>query len=305
MYLGPFTKATELVDDLVLSPDGRGLVRSPNSTVPGQPLITLDESDVTPFLERELLTEKLDDMYGVLWLVSSKHNISPLHHQAIKGRDILITERSDLHLVWHYNKIFVKPIPRCLLNYAFFATYIASSPNIQAAANGFLYTYTKLIVHESDFKLAKKLELLPDDETITWVRWCKFIQGFQHMREDKMAKRYHYGELRLTRLNLNCKILFRQWAYFDTHTQYCDYFARFLAPYLFVFGSISLVLTAMQVALATNIESKSYSGVAFNFSNFTIWAVVCGLALFPIMFFGFKLSEFIYAVSHSQRGTAT
>lgn len=308
MYIESFTEETQLISDgLKLDPDTKQLVRCPNLTVPGQPLIPLDEEEVSPFLNRELSTKRLDDIYGILWLVSSKQNISPLHHQAIKGRNIIITERPDLHLVWHHNQIFVKPIPRCLLNYAFFKTYISGFPiglDFQKSANGFLWTYTKLIVHESDFNLAKKLELLPDDEAITWIKWCKFIQGFQHMTDNEVAKRYHYGELRLTRLNFYYRVLFRGWTYLNTYTQYDTYFGRFLAPFLFVFGSISLVLTAMQVALATSAESKSYNIVAYNFSNFTIWAVVTGLAFFPFMYLWFKTSELIYAVTHGQRPTS-
>ncbi|KAF8253067.1 hypothetical protein K440DRAFT_650199 [Wilcoxina mikolae CBS 423.85] len=271
---------------------------SPDGAIPGQPLIPLDFNSVHTFLSQELSTKRLDDMYSRLWLISSKGNISPLHHQAIKGRQILITESPDLHLVWYYDQIFIKPIPRCLLNYAFFKTFVSRDESVRLATNGFLRTYAKLIVHESDFEVAKEKKLLPCDE-ITWKEWCKFIQGFRDFDDAEVTLRYQYGELRLTRLNFYSKVFFDSWNYFDTYTQYGWYFKQFIAPYLFVFGSITVVLTAMQTAITADSESV-YKNSAYGFSTFSIGTTLIGLALFPVLYLLFQLREFVYALLHQK-----
>jgi hypothetical protein len=32
-----------------------------------------------------------------------------------KAREVVATEDAKLHLMWHYNKIYIKPMPLCLL----------------------------------------------------------------------------------------------------------------------------------------------------------------------------------------------
>ena len=72
--------------------------------LPGQPLVTTaSDSDVLfDFLHGDLRSPDLDKMAPHLWLMATRSgsNISPLHHQRIKGRRILITEDPRLHLVW-------------------------------------------------------------------------------------------------------------------------------------------------------------------------------------------------------------
>src|SRR5208282_4898449 len=135
--------------------NGLAMPIHPGDSVPGQPLVLLeDKESLSSFLHGELTTERLDKMYHILFLLSNRNNISPLHHQALMGRQILITERPDLHLVWYYDRIFIKPIPLCLLNYEFYSNHLLKAPDgarFCADANGFLRTYASLIIHESDF----------------------------------------------------------------------------------------------------------------------------------------------------------
>lgn len=75
-----------------------------DSRLPGQPLIATasDEEALLRFLDEDLRSTDLDEMAPHLWLMATRSgsNISPLHHQRIKGRRILITEDPRLHLVW-------------------------------------------------------------------------------------------------------------------------------------------------------------------------------------------------------------
>ncbi|KAH0605277.1 uncharacterized protein H6S33_005259 [Morchella sextelata] len=314
-YTCRFSKDDELVDDLEKSNNGNTPVWNAQSVrgkeagnnepafIPGQPLYPLEHQpeEVTRFLDKDLKTELLDSMSHILWLLSSKNNINPLHRQAIRNRQILITEDPTLHLVWYYDQIFIKPIPRYLLNHAFFETYISgcTSSEIHKAANGFLRTYSRLIVYESDFEIAREKGLLPKDERITWLKWCKYIREFRNLDTDSVTGRYVYGELRLSRLNFYTKAFGYGWNYFDTYTQYLQYFSRFLAPYLFFFGSVSVILTAMQTSLAaeSSPEDMRYHVSATTFISFTIWATGIGLLFFPALYLFFQLRELVFAIT--------
>ncbi|KAI5839038.1 hypothetical protein DFP73DRAFT_563047 [Morchella snyderi] len=270
--------------------------------IPGQPMYLLENrEEVTTFLEKDLRTEQLDEMCYFLWLLSSKNNINPLHRQAIRGRQILITEDPKLHLVWYYDQIFIKPIPRYLLNHAFFEKYISpdTSSEVHKAANGLLRTYSRLIIYESDFEIAKDKGLLPKDSDITWLKWCKFIRYFQCLNTDSVTGRYVYGELRLSRLNFYTKVFGHGWNYFDTYTQYLQYFSRFMAPYLFFFGSVTVILSAMQTSLAaqSSPEGFSYHVSATTFASFTIWGTSVGLLFFPVLYAFFQLRELVFAIT--------
>lgn len=39
----------------------------------------------------------------------------PLHHQLLLSREISVTEQMDMYLVWMTGRMFLKPIPRFLL----------------------------------------------------------------------------------------------------------------------------------------------------------------------------------------------
>ncbi|KAH7137367.1 hypothetical protein B0J13DRAFT_677396 [Dactylonectria estremocensis] len=267
-------------------------------TVPGQPLILLeDQVEVHRFLDKELSTLRLRRRYAILFVTSKPDNISSLHHQAFKGRKICITERVDLHLVWYYDRIFIKPIPKCLFSRTFRETYLPHAMDFDGAdlapeASGFLKTYSMLIVHESDFDLAKELRLLP--EWIDWVSWCHFIQEFHRLSAKHVAKRYHYGEIRLTRLNSFSSLLYGS-CFEEVQYNYATYFARFGAPYVFVFGAITVLLTALQTGLAAYPDGAMYQDIAVKFVPFACMITIAGLLLLPVLCLFFQLKEiFLY-----------
>jgi hypothetical protein len=101
-------------------------------------------------------------------------NISPLHRQLVKRRTIVLTEDPKLHLVWIYDRIFIKPLPRYLGSYTFWKDFLCIETGsggrggrIRRAALGFLRTYCYLVKHESDLRIAQdpSLCLLPPDIT--------------------------------------------------------------------------------------------------------------------------------------------
>lgn len=246
------------------------------------------------FLHEELSTVRLETMYWALFLVSKRRDISPLHHQTIKGRQILITERPDLHLVWHYNRILIKPIPQCLLSYDFYGKFLNSSTDqlhqLRRDANGFLKTYASLIMYESDLNMARDIGLVPS--TTDWTSWCHFIDKIRYLNNTEVSPRYQYGELRLTRLNFYHRVVSFGQNYLDVHHQYLSFFSAFIAPYLFIFGAVAVILTALQTALTENAES-SLKGPTQRFCYFSIVLSILGLLFFPALYIFFQLRELV------------
>jgi hypothetical protein len=167
----PFSKANELVSDLVPGPSA-----SQSESLPGHPSVLLkDLVRIKKFLYDDLWSEELERIAPRLWIMTtpSSSNINPLHRQRVKGREIIVTEEARLHLVWIHDRIFIKPIPRYILSYGFWEAYLDRRPaslndeqsNLYAAATGFLRTYRYLIRHESDFHITQQdgLRLIPKD----------------------------------------------------------------------------------------------------------------------------------------------
>ncbi|KAM3542625.1 hypothetical protein ARSEF1564_004457 [Beauveria bassiana] len=131
---------------------------------------------VTACVEEELDLRRLTSIRRWLWVAGMPLPPRALHHQLLLGREIFVTERMDMHLVWTTGRMFLKPIRRFLLEPAFWARYLScgecgchadTNGNPHAAtqaeckrlelrrvALGFLYSYAALLSHESDFLIA-------------------------------------------------------------------------------------------------------------------------------------------------------
>lgn len=258
--LVPFTEESQLHRDPTISQP------SCPPTLSGHPRVPLQDAPrLRTFLYQELWAVDLERMAPHLWIMStqSSSNISPLHQQKVKGREIIVTEDPRLHLVWIYDRVFIKPLPRYLLSYTFWLEHMSNEKSllwgstqeeqetcsmIWMSALGFLRTYYYLIQHESDFEIARnETRLLPPD--VTWTEFCAFSKGFLDISDDAVSERYHYGEIRLTRLNLYAKLIIGKFHYERIHGQYSAFFARFYGPLLFIFGILAIILSAMQVEL--------------------------------------------------------
>ncbi|CAF3473218.1 unnamed protein product [Fusarium graminearum] len=219
--------------------------------LPGFPHVSLkDRNNVAKFIETELCSDILDTMSDKLWWMSKQDsgNISPLHRQIVKGRQIIISEDPKLHLVWIEDHIYIKPLPRYLLSHQFWENHLAhQNTRTYRTALGFLRTFTKLIRHESDFRIAQEpsLSLIPSH--ITWNCFCHWAAEVSRVQDSQVSERYRYGEIRLTRLNFYAPFLIRRSAYQRVHYQYSAYFTRFYGPILFTLAIFSLILSGFQV----------------------------------------------------------
>jgi len=230
-----------------------------HQNLPGHPRAGLaDVGALTSFLEDDLCSQDLERMAPYFWMMSlrSSSNISPLHRQRVKGREILISEDPKLHLVWLQDRIHIKPLPAYLLSFAFWDIYLLqrSSPlpeesrsRILKAALGYVRTFYYLVKYESDLTLAQERHLIP--KSVSWAQFCAFTSKFHSISDADVSARYSFGELRLSRLNFYCKFILGKFRIQHVHTSYSAYFARLYAPFLFVFGIFAVVLSALQVEL--------------------------------------------------------
>ncbi|PVH69561.1 hypothetical protein DL98DRAFT_661624 [Cadophora sp. DSE1049] len=273
---------------LVTSANGENNLRRvdrdcPHS-LPGQARTSLNNAPLKKYLREAHLAPNLDKIAPYLWLAFTPDHahISPLHFQAARGRSIIATEEPYLHLVWYYDRIFIKPLPEYLLSSAFWEYIEETDPEVWQAAAGFMRTYAYLIKFEIDFRKAQSAEmgLIPTDDKdlITYERFAAFIAPFAELDDDRVRPRYHYGEMRLTRLNWFARFMLGRLTYHHVHAQWNDYLGRFLAPFLTVFVLLSTALSAMQVELAVQ-SAPQGSGNWDVFTRMCRWVSIIILVL--------------------------
>ncbi|KAJ5674213.1 hypothetical protein N7462_009652 [Penicillium macrosclerotiorum] len=271
--------------------------------------VFLVSEDLEAYLKQDLDHARLNRIHGLLWMAGRPLNARPLQRQKMMGFDILLTEQADLHLLKFSNKMFVKPLPEYMLHIMFWNTYLCKSEELYESACGILLSYIWLICSPLDLKLAHNLDLLPHE--ITWIWWKSFVADFLSNIDantlDQVNKRYHFGELRLGRINSIYRIRF-----FFTHfirgylygyNRYAVFFQRNFAWMLIILVYFSLVLTAMQVGatvppLSTNhmFQRASYGFAVFSMA--TVAAVVCFVGfLFVTIFF----TNMVLAISHEKK----
>lgn len=106
-------------------------------------------------LQKVLHDDILESLHKQLWYAGRKGNISQLHHQKVIHRNIILTERVQLHLVWSDKTIRVKRLDDELLDWEYFSKVVCSNEVVYRAASGFLLSYARLIEYPSDLELAK------------------------------------------------------------------------------------------------------------------------------------------------------
>jgi len=263
-------------------------------------------------LEQELEPKRLHRRMRFLWLAGRPVPPRPLHHQLLLGRDIFLSERIDLHLVWGGGRIFVKPLPRYLMTPDFWRDYLTCrchpptakqadgepsetgplcSPQgsgdidgqlcdrrrLRQCAMGFLLSYVALVAHESDFRIASEKGLIPSQ--VEWSSWREFVREILHKSQENLwsevAQRFVYGELRLNRLNL-IEVVLRgplSRGFLATWTSFGSFY-RYSSAFIIAGAAyILLILSAMQVGLGTNRLSQDETFQAASY-GFTVFSIL-------------------------------
>ncbi|KAF2727899.1 hypothetical protein EJ04DRAFT_547037 [Polyplosphaeria fusca] len=222
-------------------------------------LSRLDE-ELSTWPATELKTPRLNDIHHHLWLAGPPTAARPLHRQRLMGRNILITEDPDEHLVWFEDQIFIKPLPDFLLDWESWKSHLCSDLELRKAACGLLLSYAWLVRYKSDLDIAKGAGLML--KVVEWPNWVEFINFFLANIDCKtlssVNQRYRYGELRLTRLDTIYRLSppiysLRNfiWGYQSRPTWYQAFFGRNFRWMLAGFASLAVLMAALQVGLAT------------------------------------------------------
>lgn len=258
------------------------------------------KTTVQSYLKESFEVKRLEKNKTWLWVAGLPKIARPLHKQINKGRSIVKCEQADCHLVWQDDKILIKPMPEYLLAHNTWTQYLDEDGDDRDEVLGFMLSYLWLICENSDFCIAKDNHLLP--QFVEWPQWTKFAASLHdHFYagrglEVSILLRYEYGELRLRRLNMICRMqgllhlnptdLLH--GYRDTYTTYKSFFESHTSWLVTAVVYIGVVLTAMQVGLATDRfeESASFSRICSGFTIFSILAPLCllGIAVVFLLF---------------------
>ncbi|KAI0100543.1 hypothetical protein GGR51DRAFT_551456 [Nemania sp. FL0031] len=237
--------------------------------------------NVRAFLKSDLEPKRLNKINHHLWLAGLPRPARFLHRQRLLMRTIILTESPDEHLVWHDTVIWIKPIPDYLLSFEFWEREICSDQALYKCAYGLLLSYTWLIGYKSDYRIAVEAGLIPAD--IDYKTWTAFAIDLNMRNKPSIPcsinQRYEYGELRLSRLNHLYRLGaagFSMWnlvaGFTPMSTRYPAFFQRNFGWILAVFVYFTVLLSAVQVALATNLSSND------NFQNLSRGVVFLSLA---------------------------
>ncbi len=232
-----------------------------------QEVIEPDHRTFNAYLSSELNISRLNAIQPHLWLAGLAKPARSLQEHVMLGRQIVVTEQTDLHMVWHGSKVYVKPLPEFLLCHSIWEQNLCQYPELYRCGLGILFSYIQLVRAKSDLRVAHSSGLLPDE--ISWEQWTRFCRVVhQKVSTQTIDPRYQYGELRLARLN---------WIYRFRGRIFRGYAPQESRGWLVgTLVYITIVLTAMQVGLATNNLSGNlaFQRASYGFTVFSIMGPV-------------------------------
>ena len=191
---------------------------------------------------------------------------------------------------------------------------VCSDKELHRCACGFVLSYAWLICYQSDLAIAKEVGLIP--QTVEWLPWTRFIQDFISRVNPETFElvhdRYKFGELRLSRLNTLYRFTGLSLEHFisgymSSSTWYKAFFSRNFAWLLAVFVYITVILSALQVGLATGRlqESSAFQKTSYGFAIVSIIAVMGTVLIILLvwlaLFCYYLLSTWQYSKSVSQK----
>jgi hypothetical protein len=277
-------------------------------------------------INKELDLQRLNKVFVWLWVAGRPMPPRPLHYQLLLSRAIFVTEQMDMHLVWTTGRIFLKPIPRFLLEPHFWSRYLSCEQDclclkdtavnsgegtpecdgrrLWKCALGFLFSYAALICHESDFLIAKEMHLLPVE--VQWPTWRTFVKQLDtEYIYQKIDGRFIYGELRLSRLNKIYRFSQRPFlfGYVSHWHQYGTFFKDNLAWLAAGIAYIAIVLTAMQVGLATKslADNDTFQSASYGFTVFSILGPLIATGLIVLVFCYLFVNNWAATVSYQKK----
>ncbi|CAG7998673.1 unnamed protein product [Penicillium salamii] len=312
--------------DLNLTHSSRGNSNKPTALFPASYRDRSDDLVATAFsfndcIEKELDIDRLSSVQKWLWVAGLPLPPRALHHQLLLGREITITEQMDMHLVWTTGRMFLKPLPRFLLDPDVWvqnlgceqcrvsvdteasrtAQHKCKHIGLRRRALRFLFSYAALVSHESDFLIAKEKHLLPIE--ITWSSWCTLVDQLETKNIfPYVDHRFYHGELRLSRLNKIYALYQTPFhGYMARWNQYTVFFHDNFTWLASVTVYIAVVLGAMQVGLATNAlkDNNAFQSASYGFTVFAICGPLIGA--FSLLLLFCYVFIFYWARAHHEK----
>ncbi|KAK4119814.1 hypothetical protein N657DRAFT_658791 [Parathielavia appendiculata] len=236
---------------------------------PGKRLVGNPADDIPAFLRRELSLGGLADMLKHLWFAGAERPATPLHFHVAMGREIVIADRMDLHLLWtNKRKLFVKPIPRFLLDPDFCRS------NLQCPDGCACYTPANTCRG-----IARKVALGFLNTYAYWKALTRELLRVHERDPDMVHPRFLRAELRLSHINTIHR--FTRFLPFHPYVRgwhnYSSLFHDKLAWMATAAVFVALVLTAMQVGLATELlqTNTTFQQASYGFTVFAILGPIC------------------------------
>ncbi|OCK73242.1 hypothetical protein K432DRAFT_9025 [Lepidopterella palustris CBS 459.81] len=257
------------------------------------PLVTvrgvLEELNTPDFLQYDLDLGRINKLHHHLWMAGEPIHARPFHKLKHSGLRVRPTHQHDLHLLSYESSIFLKPLPEWLLNYQFWEQGLCSDEELHKRACGLLVSWIWLIQSPLDLRMANQEDfgLLPPQ--LSWKHWKAIVRDVQHYIDfhtlDQVNKRYHYGELNLSRINLLFRMKFFK-PYLYDRDRSNSFFLRRFGWIGIAFLFFQTILAAMQVGFSVDPLSSSYafSRSSFGFTAFSlitagvlfaIWGLIC------------------------------
>ena len=127
----------------------------------------------------------------------------PLHRYKMMGFEVLHTQQIDLHLLKFSNRLLLKPLSEYMLDFEFWQEHIC-----ERSRSTRVCLWVPVILHLAalftlGFEACTRPFLVPS--FITWHWWKEFAKDYLQRIDvnalDQVNKRYHFGDLRLGRIN--------------------------------------------------------------------------------------------------------
>ncbi|KAH8890116.1 hypothetical protein GQ53DRAFT_588897, partial [Thozetella sp. PMI_491] len=255
------------------------------------------EDDMEECIKMDLKMEAITMIARWLWLAGAPRPPHALHHHVVLGREIILTEQMEKHLVWQTDRIFIKPVPRYLLDPDFWSRHMCCRPNcgcdydlpdsvnhcghrlLRQNALGLLFSYTALIRHESDFVLAKEKHLFPAE--VQWREWRNFVRQLKVSKiQLSVHRRFLFGELRMERLEMIYFFIQGSTGSFSgcpfTPWSRAENFQLDVSQTMMSMVFIIVILVAMQLGLGTDSlrGDSSFQAASYGFAIFCIIAPI-------------------------------
>jgi succinate dehydrogenase/fumarate reductase cytochrome b subunit len=270
----------------------------------------IDENTAGIYMRKDLDVSRLNNIHRYMWTCGRPLNARALHRQKVMQREVVVTEQADLHLLYHDNTLFVKPLPQYLLSPLAWTQYINRDQSLHMDACGFLLSYIWLLRSPTDFLIAQKQNLVPSE--LKWSSWRilvhQFLIAVDATSLHQVNRRYHFGELRLNRVNSAYRMIPRLAVnhfirgYLYGYNRYAAFFQRSFGWILILFIWFSLILSAMQVgtSLPKFDGMHAFYDTCLGFVVFSIVLVAALVVFIGVLFAVVFFYNMIAAICHAR-----